>query len=314
MSSLKLVSDRRQALVAALIVFIGAILFSTKAVLIKLCYREPGVEATGLLFWRMVMAAPFYILIWLWIERKKPEGRAKPSDWPGLIVLGLLGYYLSSYLDFKGLEYVTAGMERVILFVYPTMVVLISAVVLKRKVHKVQWVALAISYLGVGLAFGEAVGQGQGKNPWLGGALVFTSGFTYACYLIGSGQWLPRLGTWRFTSIAMLISSTAVICHQLIQHGGAPIYSHHVMTLALLMAIFSTVVPSLLISEGIRILGSSNAAIIGGVGPISTIVLATLFLGEPFTELQVIGTVLVIFGVTLIALRAQAQKTAVNRP
>lgn len=301
----------QQQLIAAVLVFLGAVCFSTKAVLVKLAYLYE-IDSLSLLALRMLFSLPFFLLIaFLFHKRSANVQHLQPiskKDWISIISLGIVGYYLASYFDFIGLQYITASLERLILFVYPTLVVLISALLYQKKITKEQWIALFLTYIGIACAFSDQTTLMQNENIWLGASLVFISALTYAIYLIGSGQLLPRIGTARYTSYVMTIACIAVLVHYIIANPfnllnfPLPVYG-----LAFLMAIFSTVTPAFLVSEGIRIIGSSNASIIGSVGPISTIILAYIFLGERIGEWQIFGTFLVIGGVSIIAL--QKKKT-----
>lgn len=297
----------RQQLLAAVLVFLGAILFSTKAVMVKLAYRYE-VDSISLLTLRMVFSFPIFLLIAQYDRRKQQESRSPLSkkDLLYTISLGVMGYYLASLFDFLGLNYISAGMERLILFLYPTIVVLLSAIFLKEKIGLNKGLALLLTYLGVALAFAQNVQQSEEDNLWLGAGLILISALTYAIYLLGSGQFLPRLGTLRFTSYAMMGSCLAIVIHHgLVLQWQLFDFPTPVYYLSLLMAVFATVVPSFLISEGIRLIGASNAAVIGSVGPISTIVLAYVFLDEAFGAWQWVGTFLVIGGVLMISLQKQ---------
>jgi drug/metabolite transporter (DMT)-like permease len=226
------------------------------------------------------------------------------KEWGLVALYGILGYYLASLLDFLGLQYVTAGLERLILFVYPTLVLILSALFLGEKIKPVQYWAVLITYGGIALAFFESLRLGGEPNFVLGSILIFLCAVSFALYLIGSGQLLPYLGTWRYTSLAMTAASAAVLIHHgLFYRWDLFGFSWPVYRLAILMAVFATVLPSFLISEGIRIIGASNAAIIGSVGPISTIILAYIFLEERLSILQCVGTFIVIAGVLMITLR-----------
>lgn len=294
-------------LLAAALVFTGSVLFSVKAVLVKLAY-QCEVDTLSLLTLRMSFALPFYLAI-AWSSHFKPvrEKTLAPlsrQDLLGVAAFGILGYFAASFLDFWGLQYISAGMERLILFIYPTIVLLLNAVLFKEKINRTQIIALVLSYLGVSLAFIEGISLAGHKNFAFGGFLIFCCALTYAVYLVGSGRMVPRLGTSRFTSLAMIFACSVVI----IQHGimqqwqlfdfATPVYFY-----AFLMAIFATVIPTLLISEGIRIIGASNASVISSIGPISTIILAYIFLGETLGSWQWLGTVLVISGVLVISLQ-----------
>lgn len=298
------VSGHRMIL-SAVLVLAGALLFSTKAVLVKLAYRH-GVDSISLLALRMLFSLPFYLLIAALSGRQKRYEGFSLSRKDGLriFLLGVAGYYLASLLDFAGLQYITASLERLILFVYPTIVLLIGAIGYREPVSRRQLGALALTYLGIGIAFSEGLFLSGSSHFVLGSGLVFAGAVSYAVYIVGSGRLLPRIGTWRFTSLAMSSAALAVLahhglaCHWQLLGFPAPVYG-----LALLMALIATVIPSFMISEGIRVIGSGNASIIGSIGPISTIVLAYIFLGERLGWLQWMGTALVIAGILVITLQ-----------
>lgn len=296
-------------IVGAVLVFLGAILFSTKAVLVKLAYRYE-VDSISLLALRMLFSLPFFLLVAALSGRhKKKQGLSlRPRDWRHILMLGVLGYYLASLLDFLGLQYITASLERLILFVYPTLVLLIGAVVYREPVSRRQLGALILTYLGITIAFSEGLSMNGGPNFILGAGMIFFGALAYAAYIVGSGRMLPRIGTLRFTSLAMTASAAAILIHHGIAYQWAlfgfppPVYG-----LAVLMALIATVIPSFMISEGIRNIGSGNASIIGSIGPISTIVLAYIFLGERLGWLQWAGTVLVIAGVLVITMQKRSK-------
>lgn len=295
--------------IAAALVFLGAIFFSSKAVLVKLAYRYE-IDSISLLTLRMVFSLPIFLII-AWFSNKSKESVAQPlslKDWFYILVLGIAGYYLASLFDFMGLQYVTASMERLILFVYPTLVLVISAIFLGKKIKGVQYGALALTYFGIVIAFLEGLAMDGQKDFIRGGILVFVSALTYAIYLIGSGNLLPRMGTLRYTSFTMSAACLTIIVHHgVVYQWDLFDFPAEVYWLSIVMAVFATVLPSFLISEGIRVIGSGNASIIGSIGPVSTIVLAYIFLGERLGWLQWLGTVFVIGGVLLISL---SKKTA----
>ncbi len=295
--------ERKSRLAGALLVAAGAIFFSGKGVIIKLAYRH-GVDAVTLLALRMLFSAPFFVLLGWWAAR---GGDTQPLSWAdrrSMLVLGLTGYYLASYFDFLGLQYVTAALERLLLFVHPTFVVLFSAVLFGRRITRTDVIAIALSYLGIFVVFYNDLSTQPG-NVALGSFWVLLSALFYAAYLIGSGRLVGRVGTLRFACYAGLISSAAVVTHftvtrdaSLIVSQPAPVYG-----LALLMAIFSTVLPIAMTMEGIRRIGASHASIIGSVGPLATIFLGAIFLGERITAIQIVGAALVLAGVLSISLR-----------
>ena len=299
--------SQRRRIIAALLVLVAALCFSAKAVLVKLAYRY-GIDSISLLTLRMVFSLPFFVGIAIWAKnRALKENRhiiLSNQDWAYILILGLSGYYLASMLDFMGLAYITAGLERLILFLYPTMVLGMNAVFFKKPVTRVQLIALALTYGGVILALMDRTQLGAGSNVPLGTVLIFFSGFTYAIYLVGSGQYIVRIGSLRYTCIAMIAASAGVILqHAIIYQLALFHYPVQVYVLSLIMAIFSTVLPTFMMSEAIRIIGAGNVAIIGSVGPVATIVLGYFLLGETFGLWQLLGTILVIIGVLRISLK-----------
>lgn len=281
---------------------LGAMLFSAKAVFIKLAYQF-DISTIDLMSLRMLFAFPFYVGILWWTNRRKEPMVINRRDGWRLIFFGLMGYYLASYFDFWGLQYVSASMERLILFIYPTLVVLLSALVIKKRVSLLQVAAICITYSGMLLAFFDKVQIGGWHDTFIGGMLIFVSALTYAIYLIGSGDLIPKIGTVRFTSLSMIVACVAVIFHNLIVNGQLALFDFEwqIYMLALMIALISTVVPSFLISEAIKRIGSSEVAITGNIGPISTIILAMIFLGEVIGPWQWVGTAIVLFGVSLLS-------------
>ncbi len=276
----------------------GVILFSAKAVMVKMAYRY-GVDYLSLLLFRMVFALPFYVAIASW---KKPLhlSEIKKKDYLWLFLLGFVGYYLASLFDFMGLSHIKAGLERIILFIYPTIVVLISWLLFKEKLSKKQGFAILITYLGVVMTFWDEIGV-QGGTVFWGGFLVFLSAVAYASYLVGSGRLIPKFGVLRFTSYAMIVSTFCILVHYAFQ-GSFDLFSYpkEVYYLGLAMAIFSTLIPSFLVSAAIERLGASSFSIFGSLGPISTILLAYFFLDERITILQTFGMLVVILGVSVV--------------
>ncbi|MBX9852768.1 MAG: DMT family transporter [Cytophagaceae bacterium] len=296
-----IVSENYRGVAGGLLIFTGAILFSCKAVLVKLAYQHE-VDSVSLLILRMFFSLPFYIVILLVYNYKKPQPGIKGSDWLKIIFLGIVGYYLASYFDFQGLKFITAGLERLILFIYPTLVVLIASFVFKRPILKKHIIALLITYSGILLAVWNDAMSNQ-AHVLIGGGLIFLSALTYAMYLVGTEKLIPVLGTIPFTAYAMIVSTVAVLIHYLFQdYSKVFALEREVYMLGFIMAVFATVIPSFFISEGIRMIGSGTAAIIGSVGPVSTIILAYIFLGESITFTQVIGTLLVLAGVLIVSL------------
>jgi len=300
----------RTRLVGALLVFVSGITFSTKAILVKLAYRH-GIDSVSLLTLRFGFAAPFfaYAAFGGHLRGKIPPTLTRRDGFT-ILTLGVLGYYLASLSDFIGLRYISAGLERLILFVYPTLVVLIEAAVYKIRLERRQKLALLVTYAGIVLAFRDELGGSLGSDVPRGAAWVFGSALTYAVYLIGAGRMVPKLGSQRFTALALLSATAAVLIHAFISRAhvlGLPPVAY---VIGLVMALFATVLPAFLLARGIALIGSGPAAIISSVGPVSTILLAYLILDEALSPSAVLGTALVIIGATLVASSAKRAQSA----
>lgn len=284
----------------------GVFGFSFKAILIKLAYAWAPVDPVSLLTLRMLYSAPFFVAMAAWAGRVPGARPIAARDWRLLLGLGFIGYYLSSLLDFLGLQYVTASLERLVLFLYPTIVVLLSALFLSQPVTRRAAIALALSYAGIALAVWHDVRiTGDAASIALGSALVFGSALGYAIYLVAAGGIIARLGSSRFIAWAMLASTGFVVVQfALTRPLGAlrvPL-SIHALTLA--MAVFSTVLPTWMIAESIRRIGASTASLIGSLGPLFTIGFGALLLDEPVNLLQLVGVALVLTGVVLVSRHA----------
>ncbi|MCX8490532.1 MAG: DMT family transporter, partial [Cyclobacteriaceae bacterium] len=286
-----------------LIALVGAILFSTKAIFVKLAYRDTNIDAVTLLAWRMIFSIPFFIGAAFAASRQRTNIKFTIKEWVLIAIIGCMGYYISSLLDFLGLQFVSASIERLILFIYPTLVLIMTAIFFRVKIKPLQWLAVTITYAGLAIAFfSEATAQNvENANFFKGTAFIFTCAFTYAAYIVGSGRLIPKVGASKFNSYAMSFASVAVLAHFFVTsevslwHLPALVYLY-----GFLMAVFSTVLPSYLIAAAIARIGSGNVAVVGSVGPVSTIILAFFFLGEQITIWQIIGTVLILIGVLVI--------------
>lgn len=284
---------------------LSAACFSTKAIFVKLSYPY-GVDSTTLLMLRMLSALPFYLAIAMYMGYLGRWNTFTRRDWLLLILLGLLGYYLASLFDFMGLQYISASLERIILFAYPALVLLLGYVFLGQKITRIQHVALLLTYGGILLVMLQPEMIVEGGKYWLGVVLVFLSALTYAIYLLGGGKLIPRLGSMPFTTAALLVSTLAVVIHAVVMHreGWPPIHPT-VVKYGIWMGIVSTVIPTYLINYSIRNLGASNASLVATLGPVTTIGLAYIFLGERLTALQWLGSLLVIVGVVVISVRGK---------
>jgi len=285
----------------------GAILFSTKAILVKLAFLHTGIDAISLLTLRMVFSLPFY-LIAAWLGTKKEDKTRlsyKQLGW--IILLGIFGYYLSSLFDFIGLQYVSAGLERLILFLYPTFAVLLNTFLFKVALKRIQIIALALSYAGIGIAyFAEIKTDFTIPGFYYGSFMIFLCAITYSFYLVGTGKLVQAAGATRYTAYAMLAASVGVFIHFMLTRSVTDIhFSSTLIYYAIALALVATVIPSFLMSAGMKRIGSNNVSIITSVGPVSTIIQAYFLLGEKVLFLQVAGTILVIAGVVLIGWQTQ---------
>ncbi|NQW79994.1 MAG: DMT family transporter [Polaromonas sp.] len=273
---------------------VGAVAFSGKAIIVKLAYRH-GVDPVTLIMLRMLFALPIFLIMAWWASRGKPPLTRK--DWLGVLGLGFTGYYLSSFLDFAGLQYISASLERLILYLNPTLVLLLSWLFYRQRISWRQMTGMAISYAGVVLVFGHEI-TAQGSHAAWGALLVFLSATTYALYLVYSGEMVRRLGAIRLVGLA---STVACLCCILQFVLLRPLTLEHVapevMWLSLINATVCTVAPVLMVMMAIERIGASMTAQTGMVGPISTILMGVLILGEPFTVWVAAGTVLVLAGI-----------------
>lgn len=276
----------------------GSIAFSGKAIIVKLAYRY-GVDAVTLIMYRMLFAAPLFALIAWWSGRGKPA--LSKRDWLGILGLGVSGYYLASFLDFLGLQYVTASLERLILYLNPTIVLVLGMLFFKKKVALRQLLAIGVSYAGVLVVFGHEVSF-ESRNVPLGTALVFASAVSYAVYLVYSGELVQRLGSLRLVGWASLVACAFCIGQFLVLRPvSAAVVAPEVIWLSVLNATLCTVAPVLMVMMAIERVGATLAAQTGMVGPLSTLLMGVAILGEPFTPWIAAGTALVLAGVWLLA-------------
>ncbi len=280
----------------------GAILFSTKAIWVKLAFKNTGVDAITLLTLRMLLSLPFYLTA-AWLAGKKENVQPLSNrDFGWIILLGILGYYLSSLFDFIGLQYISAGLERLILFLYPTFAVLLNTYLFKQKITRIQLLALCITYAGIGIAYYAELGTVQQNDSfYFGSFMVFLCAITYSFYLVGTGRMVTRAGSTRYTAYAMLAATAGIFLHFLVKQQWQTVnMSWELGWYSLALAIIATVIPSFMISAGMKRIGSNNTSIITSIGPVSTIIQASIFLNEPILITQILGTALVIIGVILI--------------
>lgn len=287
---------------------VGAIAFSGKAIIIKLAYRH-GVDAVMLIMLRMLFALPFFLALAWWAGRPRRgvvPTRLSLRDWLGVIGLGISGYYLASFLDFAGLAYISASLERLILYLNPTLVLLLGWLLYRRPVLRGQLLGMAVSYVGVVLVFGRELHGAGGAAVW-GATLVFASAVSYAVYLLFSGEMVRRLGSLRLVGLASTVACLCCLLQFAVLRPWSSVLAvaTPVLWLSLLNATACTVVPVLLVMMAVERIGAAMTAQSGMVGPVSTILLGVLLLGEPFTAWLAAGTLLVLAGIFIFS-RARA--------
>lgn len=290
--------QRRQHLLGLGLAITGAVLFSAKAILAKLIYRYQ-VDAITVIALRMLFTVPLMAAIALWQVYRHPP-LTKADRWR-LVGLGLVGYYLSSFLDFLGLQYISAGLERLILFLTPSFVLFIHAFFMKKPILAKQWWSLAVAYLGIVLVFVHDLGF-NGTQVIVGSGLVLGSAIAYATYLIQSGEMVQRLGSIRLVSYAMCVSSAASLLQFFILKPIDQLFQPEaVMGLSMLNAIFCTVLPVFLTMFAVKRVGAAIASQAGMIGPVSTLILGSVFLQEQVSVWQIAGAGLVISGMYLLS-------------
>lgn len=280
---------------------VGAVLFSAKAIVAKLMYRY-SVDAVMVITLRMLFAVPLFMAIGWWQSRRLPA--LSWADRGRVVFLGFIGYYLSSFMDFLGLQYITAGLERLILFLTPSFVLLATALLFRRPIAARQWVSLLLAYLGIVLVFAHDLDV-SGPTVWLGGALVLGSALTYGIYLILSGELVQRIGSLRLVAYAMCVSTACCVLQYLAL--GRPVAElaqpAPVMWLSLVNAVFCTVLPVSMTMVAVARIGAPMASQAGMIGPVSTLFLAFWLLDEPVSGAQLAGSALVLGGMYLLSAR-----------
>ena len=281
----------------------GVMCFSLRPVLIKLAYGYV-VDPITLLALRMIFSLPFFLAAAAWVGRDAKRAPLTRRDVWAIVFLGFVGYYFSSFVDFLGLQYISAGLGRLILFVYPTLVVILSAAFLHKRPTAREVVALGVTYSGIALVMANAV-EGVNKDLVLGAALCFASAAGYAVYLVASSQVVQRVGSMRFTAYATTVASGFCVLQFLILRPVSALQMPvQVYGLALAMALFSTVLPLFITSEALRRIGANQVALFGALGPVTTLFFGWMGLDEVMTPVQLSGAALVLAGVVLVTLKA----------
>lgn len=283
-----------------LLAILGTALFSLKSIFIKLAYAE-GLNTDSVLMLRMAISLPIYLFILIWLVRateRHPTPKLQ-SFWM-ILFLGFIGYFLSSWLDLKGLEYISAQLERLALFTYPILVAILGALFFKTPLTRKIIVSLAVTYSGLWVVFHQET-QLYGEHTALGTLLVLLAALSFSFYVLFGKKVIHQVGSLWFTSMAMSASSAFVLAYFSVAIGFENL---NITTIAwawlFLLAIFSTVIPSFMIAEAIAKIGPAQTGIIGTLGPIVTILLAVWILEEPFTLFHALGISLVIGGVMIL--------------
>ena len=286
-----------------LIAILGSVMFSTKAIIVKSAFRDIHIDVVSLLALRMLFSLPFYLAAAFLVSNRKDNVRMNRRQWLYILALGFVGYYLSSFFDFLGLKSVSAGLERLILFLYPSFVLLINGFVFKMPISKMQKISLLVTYAGILLAFvGEVRLESHDSNFYWGCFFIFLCAVTFSIYTAGSGKMVSQIGATKFTAYAMLAATMGVLIHYAAAGKNGLMHANtEVIVYGVLLALVATVIPSFLINLGMKYIGSTNVAIISCIGPVSTILQAYWFLGEKIHPGQIIGTVLVIIGILITA-------------
>jgi drug/metabolite transporter (DMT)-like permease len=281
----------------------GTLVFSFRPILVKLVYFTYPVSAVTLLFLRMSISLPFFLIVAWWLRGDEP--RLTRLDWAKVAALGFIGYYAASFLDFIGLKYVGAGIGRLILYLYPTLVLLISFLFLHRRPTRRQLAALVITYAGVALILSSQMhGGAEGRLFLLGALFVFASSLFYATYLVAGGELVKRVGSMRFTAYSMAVATLpAVMQFFVFEPMSALDLPSRVWLYAILLATLTTVLPLFIQAEALKRIGATEFALIGALGPVSVALTSALGLDERFTLIQALGGALVIFGVLLVSVK-----------
>ena len=287
----------------------GVVGFGIRPVFVKLCYAIQPVSPVTLLFLRMVLSLPFFLAVAWWLGQREDRRTAlTPREWGAVAALAFMGYYLSSFLDFIGLQYVGAGVGRLILFMYPTMVVLLSLAFLNKRPARHELAALAISYAGIALVVSGQIGApGQDRLFLFGVLMCLTAALCYAVYLVAGSALTRRIGSMRFTAYTMILATLpAVVQFLLLESSEALDLQPKMWWYLALMVVLATVIPVFLVAEALKRIGANQFALMGAVGPVVTVFAGAFGLDEPVTLLQVGGSVLVISGVLLVSLKPRS--------
>jgi drug/metabolite transporter (DMT)-like permease len=283
---------------AGLIFAIGsAALFAVRPIFVKLVYAQ-GIDSTTLIAFRMLFSMPIYAIMLLWLLRD-PVKKSKLSlkAIVSSSIIGLFGYYAASFLDLIGLQYVTAQLGRMILYIYPTLVVILGAIFFRERVTWRMLVSLAITYIGVAVIFGHDLQQFD-DNVIVGALFIVGSALSFAIYLIFSKSLITELGSRVFTCIALISASMGIFIHYALTHSIlTPQVNAVGLSWILVISIFCTVIPTFFTTAAVARIGANKTGIVAMVGPAFTSSFAVLILGEAFTIYHAVGIIMVVMGV-----------------
>ncbi|MBL8178996.1 MAG: DMT family transporter [Bryobacterales bacterium] len=298
--SLLTTQSRKPLWIGPLFAVLAAVGFSAKAIFIKAAYATARIDSITLIALRMLFSLPFFLGMAWWGSRGQPPISLR--DWALLSWFGFLGYYFSSLLDFLGLQYISASLERLILFTYPAVVLVLSAAMYGRSIHGREVLALVLSFAGIAVVFVQDLKITESpRNLWIGIGLIFGTSLMYALYLVGNTGLIRRLGSTRFTGMAASISSIFVLGHYLVAHSPADLRVPASLSMIVVgLSLVSTAIPIWMTSEALRLIGPNRVSIISSIGPILTIWMGALFLGETVNAVTYLGAILVLGGVALV--------------
>lgn len=285
----------------------GVVLFSAKSVFAKMAY-EYRVDPISVLYMRMLFSFPLVLLAGYFYEKTRKTASVDWKDIAKVAAISVLGYYISALFNFIGLTYIEASIERLVLFIYPTMVIFLSMIFLKKPVTGKQVLAISISYLGLIIAFADKLMVHNNAGFWIGVLLILLSSFTYAIFLTVSDNLIQRVGSFRFSTVATLTMCVCMIAHAAFM-GKTNIsgYNSHVIWYCILMAVLSTVIPVYMFNYSMSRLGASNVSIISCLGPVGTLILSAILLNETITLWQIAGTIVVMGGILVVNLEKESK-------
>ena len=299
-------NSEQRYILAFFLTLIGAVMFSSKGLFIKFAYQYQ-VDAVTLLVIRMGISVPVYLMIGLYSERFNKQ-RISRQQMLAIAAFGIVGYYIASYLDMQGLQYISVSLERVVLYLYPTFVLLLSVIVLKQMITLKDVISILLAYSGIILIFNETIHH-QINDMVIGAGLVALSALAFAVFLLGSDRHIKIVGSVRFTAYAMSAAGAAVFLHYALSDRSGLFEQHQqVYYWGAVLALISTIIPTFFMAYGMKVLGAKKVSLLGVIGPVSTMILGVIFLGDHLSNVQIGGSTLVVMAVTFIVISNKADK------